>query len=112
MYIKRLLTQIPPEETLRRQCLERAEAEFGRTLGPIELVTDAEDARLGLVWQKRARRLALGVLPEGLFVIRSTEPKYGRGEQGPDEEIDGPDDLIDFLRWVAEAPPHGALDYP
>jgi hypothetical protein len=112
MSIRKLLQQLPPEEELLRSCLERAHSALGNSLGPVDLVHEAEDVRLGLIWRKRGRGVNVGLFPTEILAIRWKEPYPGEVSESPEVRIDGPEDLLPLLEWLAEAPKPGELDYP
>jgi hypothetical protein len=112
MTIKQFLKQLPPEEETLRLCLEAVSAEFGNSLGRVEVVDDAEDVKLGLVWQKHARGVSLAVFPAELRAVQWKEPAGQLAYNGPEVPVHHPEDLFPLLRWLVEAPQPGELDYP
>jgi hypothetical protein len=112
MTIKQLLKQLPHEEETLRSCLEAVSEEFDNALGPVEVVEDAEDVKLGLVWQKHARGVSLAVFPGEIRAVQWKEPAGQLGYSGPEVHVNHPEDLLSLLRWLVEAPRPGELDYP
>lgn len=104
MRITTLLKRLPPVAERLRPCLERALAELGSSLGVVEVVEDAEDAEWGLLWQKRARGVSLAVFPDETLAVLWMERDGKMVHRGPFVRIDGPDDLLPMLQWLAEAP--------
>lgn len=104
MRLKTLLARLPPVAERLRPSLERALAELGTALGVVEVVDDAEDAEWGLLWQKRARGVSLAVFPNEILAVRWKERDGRIAHCGPEVQIDGPDDLLPLLQWVADAP--------
>lgn len=104
------LKQLPPDLDLLRHCLAGVHAEFGRSLGRVEFHEDLEDADLGLAWQKRSRRVCLGITREGLVAAQWKDQPDGTGYGGPEVAIQEPEDLLRLLRWLNQAPPAGEWD--